>query len=61
MQRWNHVRDSTKVNAFCAVSSCKVYGPFSFAEPIVTGINYLDMLHLWLMPQLQQDSEDLIF
>ena len=56
-----HVRDSPKVNLFCAVSSCKVYGPFFFAEPTVTGINYLDMLQLWLMPQLQEDSEDLIF
>ena len=28
-----HVRDSPKVNVFCAVSSCKVYGPFFFAEP----------------------------
>jgi hypothetical protein len=48
-----YVRDSPKVNVFCAVSSCKVYGPFFFAEPTVTGINYLDMLQLWLMPQLQ--------
>jgi hypothetical protein len=32
------------VNVFCAVSSCKVYRPFFFAEPTVNGINYLDML-----------------
>jgi len=56
-----HVRDLPKVNVFCAVSSCKVYGPFFFAEPAVTGINYLDMLQLWLMPQLQEDSEYFIF
>ena len=49
------------MNVFCAVSSCKVYGPFFFAEPTVTGINYLDMLQLWLMPQLQEDSESFIF
>ena len=62
MQRWNtYVRDSPKVNVFCAVSSCKVYGPFFFAEPNVTSINYLDTLQLWLMPQLQEDSEDFIF
>jgi len=54
-----HVRDSPTV--FCAVSSCKFYGPLFFAEPTVTGINYLDMLQLWLMPQLQEDSEDFIF
>ena len=56
-----HVRDSPKVNVFCAVFSCKVYGPFFFAEPTVTGINYLDTLQLWLMSQLQEDSEDFIF
>jgi len=56
-----HIRDSPKVNVFCAVSSCKAYGPFFFVEPTVTGINYLDMLQLWLMPQLQEDSEDFIF
>jgi hypothetical protein len=41
------------MNVFCAVSSCKVYGPFFFAEPTVTGYCYLDMLQLWLMQQLQ--------
>jgi hypothetical protein len=46
---------------FCAVFSCKIYGPFFFAEPLVASINYLDMLQLWLMPQLQEFSEDLIF
>jgi len=40
---------------------CKVYGPYSYAEPTVTGTNYLDMLQLWLMPQLQEDSQDFIF
>ena len=56
-----HVRDSPEVTVICAVSSCKVYGPLFFAEPPVTGINYLDMLQLWLVPQLQLDSEDFIF
>jgi hypothetical protein len=56
-----HVCDSPIVNVICTVSSCKAYGPFLFAEPSVTGINYLDMLQLWLMPQLQEDSEDFIF
>jgi hypothetical protein len=31
--------------------------PFFFAESTVTGINYLDMQQLWLMSQLQEDSE----
>jgi hypothetical protein len=48
-----HQRDSPKVNVFCAVSSQKVYGPFFFAEETVTGMTYLDMLQLWLMPHLQ--------
>ena len=56
-----HVYESPEVNVFCAVSSCKVYGPFFFAEPTVTGIDYLDVLQLWLMPQLEEDSEDFIF
>jgi hypothetical protein len=55
-----HVHDSPKVNVFCAVSSCKVYGPFFLAEPTVNSINYLDMLQLWLVPPLQEDSEDFI-
>jgi hypothetical protein len=48
-----HQRDSPKVNMFCTISSQKVYGPFFFVEETVTGIAYLDMLRLWLMPQLQ--------
>lgn len=61
MQWWNTVCDSPKVNMFFAVSSCKVYGPFFFVEPTVTSINYLYMLQLWLIPQLQEDSKDFIF
>jgi hypothetical protein len=45
-----HQRDSPKVNVFCAVSSQKLQGPFFFAEEPVTGMTYLDMLQLWLMP-----------
>ncbi|GFG36192.1 hypothetical protein Cfor_06409 [Coptotermes formosanus] len=56
-----HIRDSPKVNVFCAISSCKVYGPFFFVEPTVTSINYLDKLQLWLMSQLHEDSKDFIF
>ena len=41
-----HIHDLPKMNVLFAVSSCKVYGPFSFVEPTVTGINYLDMLQL---------------
>ncbi|PSN39394.1 hypothetical protein C0J52_22688 [Blattella germanica] len=31
----SHVRDSPKINVFCAVSHTKMYGPFFFAEPTV--------------------------
>jgi hypothetical protein len=48
-----HQRDSPKVNAFCPISSQKVYRPFFFAEETDTGMTYLDMLQLWIMPQLQ--------
>lgn len=33
---------------------------FSVRIQLLTGINYLDMLQLWLMPQLQENSEDFI-
>jgi hypothetical protein len=48
-----HQRDSAKVNVFCAISSHKVYSPFFVAKETVTGMTYLDILQLWLMPQLQ--------
>ncbi|GFU63998.1 uncharacterized protein TNCV_245761 [Trichonephila clavipes] len=43
-------RDSPKLNVFCAISWRKVYGPFVFGEPIVTGSAYLEALQLWLVP-----------
>jgi hypothetical protein len=48
-----HQHDSPKVNVFCAISNQKVYGPFFVAEETITGMTYLDVLQLWLMPQLQ--------
>jgi hypothetical protein len=35
----------------------KVYDPFYFSEPTVTGIRHLGMLENDLMPQLQQDMD----
>jgi hypothetical protein len=52
MPVWS-INVTPKVNVLCAITSQKVYGPFFFAEETVTGITYLDMLHMWLMPQLQ--------
>jgi hypothetical protein len=54
-------RDSPKVNVFCAMSETKLYGPFFFCEKTVTGTSYLDMLQLWLLPQLAADSGDFVF
>ncbi|PSN47677.1 hypothetical protein C0J52_18682 [Blattella germanica] len=53
------VRDSPKINVFCAVSHTKVYGPFFFSEQTVNGARYLDMLQIWLMPQLNEQQVNL--
>jgi hypothetical protein len=51
-------RDSPKVNVSCTPSCQKLYGSFFSAKGTVTGQSYLDMLQLWLMPQMQEDSND---
>ncbi|PNF26044.1 hypothetical protein B7P43_G06350 [Cryptotermes secundus] len=56
-----HVRDSPEANVFCAISKKNVYGPIFFAEPTVTVMIYLDMLEDWLMPQLNEDTNDYLF
>jgi hypothetical protein len=56
-----HDRDSPKVNVFCAISQTKVYGPFFFDKNTVTGVTYLAMLQNWLLPPINEDSEDFIF
>lgn len=53
-------RDSPKLNVFCAITSNRVFGPFFFAEPTVTGGIYLDMLSEWLLPQLTENVADFI-
>jgi hypothetical protein len=54
MQRWNTSAIRLKWMCFLPLPLAKS------TEPTVTGINYLDMLHLWLMPQLERDREDFI-
>lgn len=49
-------QDSSKLNVFCAISRQKVYGPFFFGEATVIGTSYLDVLQLWLFPQLVEDK-----
>lgn len=56
-----HVRDSPKVNVFCAVSHFKVYGPFFFMEKTINGGVYLDMLEHFLIPQINQDEQQVPF
>ncbi|PNF41322.1 hypothetical protein B7P43_G17534 [Cryptotermes secundus] len=53
-----HVRDSPKVNVFCALSKESVYSPFFFMETTITGIVYLDMLQELLIPQLDEDDQE---
>ncbi|PNF14823.1 hypothetical protein B7P43_G06338 [Cryptotermes secundus] len=53
-------RDPPKLIVFCALSQTKLYGPFFFCEKTVTGTSYLDMLQLWLFPQLPVDSGDFV-
>jgi hypothetical protein len=48
--------DCPKVNAFCAVSTFKVYALFFFSEQTVTGIAFLDTITDRLLPQLNEDS-----
>ena len=55
-------RSSPKVNVWCGVSRNKVYGPFFFAEKTIRHETYLDMLQLFMLPQLEQDDNmDIVF
>jgi hypothetical protein len=47
-----HVRDSSQVNVFCAVSRTWVYGPFFFFGTAITGYVYLDMQEHFFVLQL---------
>ena len=49
-------RDTPKVNVWLGLTKSKVYGPFFFAEAMVTGPVYLDMLEQFLKPQLLTDG-----
>ena len=57
-----HVRDSPKLNVFCAISKKRVYGPFFFEETTVSSEAYLDMLQNWLIELLLDGEQaDFIF
>ncbi|KAJ4448792.1 hypothetical protein ANN_00183 [Periplaneta americana] len=49
-------RHSPKVNVWLGLTKRKVYGPYMFAEQTITGDIYLDMLQLFLHPQLLRDG-----
>jgi hypothetical protein len=51
-----HVRDSPKVNAFRVVRGTLLYGPLFFAEAIIMGRVYLDMLEHFLVLQLDANN-----
>jgi hypothetical protein len=42
------------------MSKTKIYGPLFFAEKIIGGFSYLDMLQSWLFPQFKQDEADIV-
>lgn len=54
-------RDSPKVNVWCALSCSEVFGPFFFVEQTVTAVTYLDMLQLYLLPQLEDHQPNVMF
>lgn len=56
-----HVRDSPKVNVWCGVMCNMIIRPFFFAEKIVTGSSYLDMLQLYAFPQLEHLQPSVFF
>ena len=49
-------RDTPKVNVWLGMNQSEVYGPFFFAEAMVTGPVYLDMIEQFLKPQLLTDG-----
>jgi hypothetical protein len=56
-----HMRDSPKLNVFCALSKQKVFETLSFDESSEPGTVYLDMLDESLMPILEEGGpEDIL-
>ena len=50
-----------KLTSFVLYPVQRCTGHFFSHENTVTGITYLDMVSEWLLPQMQQDSENFIF
>lgn len=54
-------RDSPKVNVWCGLMHNRIVGPFFFAEPTITANVYLDMLELYVEPQLRPFQPWIVF
>ncbi|GBM14287.1 hypothetical protein AVEN_128352-1 [Araneus ventricosus] len=52
--------NTSSVSFSISQNGSKVYGSFFFCKKTVTGASYLDMLQLWLFPQLADDYRDFI-
>jgi hypothetical protein len=48
-----YVRGSAKVNVWCGPLCDRVAGPFFFMESTITGHIYLDLLQLYVFPQIE--------
>ena len=53
---YEHERDSPKVNVWCGLSNCRIYGPYFFNERTVTSESYLKMLQDYFVPQLVESQ-----
>ena len=51
-----HQHNSPKCNLFCAISAERVNGTFFINEITITRIAHLDILKLWLIPQLPENQ-----
>jgi hypothetical protein len=54
-------KDSAKVNVWCASSCSEILGPVFFAVQTVTAMTCLNMLQLYLLPQLEENQPNVVF
>ncbi len=47
-----HIRDSPKVNVWCAVTACGIIGPYFHKGTSVNGVKYLEMIEEFFFPNL---------
>jgi hypothetical protein len=56
-----HARDCPKVNVFCTLSANKAYRSLFSAEQSITSTAHLNVMEMWLMPQLEKDRNNTFF